>query len=96
MGLAERSAFTKAINNANYWRREAYTRLDTLGLDDCTYDRLASMADRWANVASYCCTLAVGDWTMPEEITPAHVLLGNELIAAEQDLIVRIDSGLRE
>lgn len=97
MGLAERSAFTKATNNANYWRMLAYTRLNKdEQLDDFTYDRLASMADRWSSVATYCFTLAVGDWNMPEEITMAHVLLGNELIAAEQDLITRIDSGLRE
>lgn len=94
MDLALRSAFTKATNNANYWRMLAYNRLDKDGLDDCTYDRLAAMADNWDNIASYCFTLAVGDWTMPEEITMAHILLGNELIAEEQDLIIRIDSGL--
>ena len=94
MGLAERSAFTKATNNSNYWRMEAYNRLDKEGLDDYTYNQLVSMADSWANIATYCWTLGVGDWTMPEEITMAHVLLGNELIAAEQDLITRIDSGL--
>lgn len=96
MGLAERSAFTKATNNANYWRMLAYIRLDKEGLDDCTYDRLANMADSWSSIATYCFTLAVGDWNMPEEITMAHVLLGNELIAAEQDLSTRIDSGLME
>lgn len=94
MALAERSAFTKATNNANYWRMKAYNRLDKDGLDDCTYDRLVDMADRWSNIATYCFTLAVGYWTMPEEITMAQVLLGNELIAEERDLITRIDSGL--
>jgi len=96
MDLALRSAFTKATNNANYWRMKAFNRLDKLGLYDSTFDRLASMADRWDIISSYCFTLAVGDCTMPEDVTPAHVLLGNELIAAEQDLIVRIDSGLTE
>jgi len=88
------SAFTKATNNANYWRMQAYNRLDKLGLDDSTFKRLEDQAETWSAIATYCFTLAVGDWTMPEEVTPEHVLLGNELIAAEQDLIIRIDSGL--
>lgn len=94
MDLAHQSAFIKATNNRNYWLMKAYNRLDKEGRDDCTYNRLIGMADSWANIATYCFTLAVGDWNMPEEITMAHVLLGNELIAAEQDLITRIDSGL--